>query len=224
MRILVNAGVNHWYPKGSERLRKSICETSPSVETLIYSGFPNDVFVKSNPYNIKASAIFEAAKRIIGGFKESFLWADCSVWAIKDISPIFDIIERDGYYLLSSGYNAAQTCSDKCLDYFGITRDEAEKIPDSSTMVFGFKNGHKIGMEFICEFITASMMGVFEGSREHDNQSQDPRFLFHRQDQSAATCIAHKLGMKLHSFGEHVAYDQDGVTPPESVVMLARGM
>lgn len=224
MRILVNAGVNHWYPKGSERLRKSICETSPSVETLIYSGFPNDVFVKSNPYNIKASAIFEAAKRIIGGFKESFLWADCSVWAIKDISPIFDIIERDGYYLLSSGYNAAQTCSDKCLDYFGITRDEAENIPDSSTMVFGLDLNTKIGEDFFIKFIRASYDGVFNGSREHDNQSQDPRFLFHRQDQSAATCIAHKLGMKLHSFGEHVAYDQDGVTQPESVVMLARGM
>ena len=224
MRILVNAGVNHWYPKGSERLRKSICETSPSVETLIYSGFPNDVFVKSNPYNIKASAIFEASKRTIGGFKESFLWADCSVWAIKDISPIFDIIERDGHYLLSSGYNAAQTCSDKCLDYFGFTRDEAEKIPDSSTMVFGLDLNTKIGEDFFIKFIRASYDGVFNGSREHDNQSQDPRFLFHRQDQSAATCIAHKLGMKLHSFGEHVAYDQDGVTPPESVVMLARGM
>lgn len=220
MRILVNAGVNHWYPKGSERLKRSILETSPSVEPVIYNGFPNGLFVESNPYNIKASALWEVSH------KEGrlILWADCSVWAIKDISPIFDIIERDGYYLLSSGYNAAQTCSDKCLNYFGITRDEAEKIPDSSTMVFGYKQGSEIGDEFFGELICASWDGIFNGSREHDNQSQDPRFLFHRQDQSAATCIAHKLGMKLHSFGQHVAYDQDGVTPPESVVMLARGM
>lgn len=225
MRMLVNAGVNHWYPKGSERLRKSICETSPSVDTVIYGDFPNQLVDKSNPYNIKASALYDVRVNYFTRNNHPvFLWADCSVWAIKDISPIFDIIERDGYYLLSSGYNAAQTCSDKCLDYFGFTRDEAEKIPDSSTMVFGLDLNTKIGEDFFIKFIRASYDGVFNGSREHDNQSQDPRFLFHRQDQSAATCIAHKLGMKLHSFGQHVAYDQDEVTPPESVVMLARGM
>jgi hypothetical protein len=196
-------------------------ETSPSVKTITYLDFPNDKFDNSNPYNIKASALYQAR---LEGFSNVYLWADCSVWAIKNISPIYDIIERDGYYLLSSGYNAAQTCSDKCLDYFKITRDEAEKIPDSSTMVFGFDLNSDVGFKFYINFIFASSNGIFNGSREHDNQSQDPRFLFHRQDQSAATCIAHKLGMKLHSFGQHVAYDQDEVTPPESVVMLARGM
>ncbi len=215
MNTVINGAIGGWYPKGQERLSKSLFEHSPDVRQVLQRRF-NLKELSNNPYNIKADMMAISVN-------ERTLWMDCSCWAIKDIQPIFDIIERDGYYLLSSGYNAAQTCNDKCLDYFGITRDEAEKIPDSSTMVFGYDTNNHIGLKFFYEFCKATDAGIADGSRFHDNQSADPRFLFHRQDQSIATCIAHKLGMKLHSFGEHVAYDEKG-TPNDSVCILARGM
>jgi len=216
MNTVINGAIGGWYPKGQERLSKSLFEHSPNVRQVLQRGF-SEKSLSDNPYNIKADILFHER------FYSEVLWMDCSCWAIKDIQPIFDIIKRDGYYILSSGYNAAQTCNDKCLDYFAITRDEAEKIPDSSTMVFGVDMNQHIGLKFCHEFMDASKNGIADGSRFHDNQSADPRFLFHRQDQSIATCIAYKLGMKLHSFGEHVHYDEHGKAN-DSVCIISRGM
>lgn len=216
MNTVINGAIGGWYPKGQERLSQSLFEHSPDVRQVLQRrfGFKG---LSNNPYNIKADMMRQMKR----GHRT--LWMDCSCWAIKDIKPIFDIIKRDGYYLLSSGYNAAQTCNDKCLDYFDITRDDAEKIPDSSTMVFGYDLLNPIGCKFAELFITASFDEIADGSRFHDNQSVDPRFLFHRQDQSIATCIAYKLGMKLHSFGEHVHYDKHGKAN-DSVCVISRGM
>lgn len=199
---IISAGTGHWYPRGINRLRRSLIHHGFAGEILTWTDFPNDRYDKSCPYTIKAAA-FDSA--IEAGFTH-ILWCDASFWAINYVEPLFDIINHDGYYLLQSGYNAAQSCSDSCLNYFNVSRDEAELIPDSATGAIGINLSNPIAKQFIDDFRKAALDRVFHGSRHHAGQSADPRFLFHRQDQSAATIIAHKLGMKLHSFGEHVDY------------------
>lgn len=217
---IINAALGGWYPHGQQRL----------IHSLIYHGYPYDVltfkswpegfanYSMSCPYNVKA-ACFEYA--LSKGYTH-ITWMDCSVWAIKDITPIHNHINELGYYILSSGYNAAQTCSDKCLYYFNLNRDQAELIPDSSSAVFGVNINNETGKEFIHRFIKAAKDGVFNGSREHDNQSQDPRFLFHRQDQSAVTCIAGLMKLKLEPLGEHVRYYESKM--PEQTILTLRGL
>jgi hypothetical protein len=216
--VIINAGIGGWYPRGSKRLHKSLIYHGWGHDILTFTDWPNNEFDKSNIYNLKAS-VFNYA--IDQGYKK-IIWMDCSAWAIKDPQPILDIINTDGYYFQRSGYNCAQTCNDNSLRYFGITRDRAEKFDDTSTAVFGVHMDNPLGSEFIERWIESCRAGVFNGSRLHDNQSQDPRFLFHRQDQSAASLLIGLMHLKQYNLGELVTYYSPEMS--ESIVVALRGM
>lgn len=224
---IINAGIGSWYPKGSARLKQSLIHHGFHWDIIIWNDWPNNNYDKSCTYNIKAAAFEQAIK---AGYTH-ILWCDSSVWTIKDVTPIFELIESDGHFFMASGFNAAQTCSDKCLDYFGIDRNTAEGIPDSATGIMGINYGNPDAKFFIDEWIQAAKDGAFSGSRLHDNQSKDPRFLFHRQDQSAATCLLYKNGITIKNFFLHltdrpseskVAYYQSEL--PDNIILTLRGM
>ena len=207
-----------WYPVGSHRLKRSLIHHGYAHDLLFFSNWPNNEFDKMCPYNIKASAFAEALKKDY----DIILWADCSVWAVDYPYPVLDIINHDGYYFWRSGYTCAQTCSDKCLDYFGVDRDTAETYQDVCTALFGIHTKNELGAKFINEWLRSAKEGQFKGSRDHDGQSTDPRFLFHRQDQSCASIIANKLGMKIHEEGDHIQYYKK--KQPAHPVFTMRGL
>jgi hypothetical protein len=215
---IVNAAIGSWYPKGQKRLIGSLVYHGFNGEILTWEDWPNDNYDKSCNYNVKAATFEESIKL---GFTH-LLWLDASVWALKDPNPIFDIINEKGYYFWANGYNCAEECSDSCLDYFKVSRDEAEKMLIASTSMFGVNITNPIGKEFIERFIQSAKDKVFHGSRVHDNQSSDPRFLWHRQDQSAASIIANQLGCEIHKPGDLSSYYEPQM--PESVIFTMRGM
>ncbi len=215
---IVNAAMGGWYPRGQKRLKESLIHHGFSGDFLPYLGWANSNYDFNCIYNVKAAAIEEAIK---SGYT-TILWLDCSVWALQNPDNIFDKINDEGVLMLSSGYNAAQTCSDKCLKYFDITRNEAEKIPDVSTGCFGFNYSHPLGKEFVDKWIQSAKDGIFNGSREHDNQSNDKRFLFYRQDQSCASIICGKIGIKLHTYGEYAMYYEPNMN--ENILFALKGM
>lgn len=215
----INVGYGHWYPQGSDRLMQSMNYHGWNWNALVWKNdYPHRGYPTDCVYNIKAAAFEEA---LIRGFSH-VMWLDCSFWAIKDPNPIMDIIDTDGYYLIENGQNCAQECSDKCLQYFGVTRDEAEQMQMCSSGILGINYNNPIGKEFITRWMKAAKDGIFSGSRFHDGQSKDPRFLHHRQDQSAASIILNQLGMKLHKFGDHVSYYSEKMT--DTTIFSIRGM
>lgn len=187
-------------------------------DILTWRDWPNEHFDTNNPYHIKAAAFEQAIKL---GYK-NILWLDCSVWAVKNPHPIFDVLEEEGYYFWRSGYNCAQVCSDACLQYFGVDRDLAEQWPDCSTSMFGVNLEYAPAQEFIERWIQAAKDGAFNGSREHDGQSDDPRFQFHRQDQSCASIILNQLGLAQYAPGVYSAYYQKQL--PDSVIFTMQGL
>lgn len=215
---IINVGIGAWYPKGFERLKRSLIYHGYAGDILTWTDFPNNNYDKSCIYNAKAAAFEEAIKM---GYTH-IMWNDCSAWAIQSIDPIFDIVNEKGYYLLRSGYNCAQTCSDKCLDYFGVDRDTAETYPDSSSCVVGVNIENPEAKQFIERFIQAGKDGVFVGSRLHDNQSEDPRFCWHRQDQSAVSMISNMMGLQLNNLNELVSYYSPQM--PGSTILALRGL
>jgi hypothetical protein len=218
--VIINACIGGgWYPKGSERLARSLNNHGWAGEIRQWiDQWPNDLFPVDSHYNIKASAFFQAMSE---GYTH-ILWADCSVWALADPMPIFDIIDEKGYFMWGSGYNCAQTCNDYALNFFKLTRDEAEKIPDCSSGIMGFNVQSEIGFQFLMAFFEACKMGVFHGSRFHDNQSSDPRFLFHRQDQSAASLIAGNMGLQLMDHNSLLGFYRKPL--PKSWIFTLRGI
>lgn len=208
-----------WYQQGAKRLERS----------LVYHGFNGDFisldysehkdYDETCPYTLKAIALERAINK---GYKR-IMWLDCSVWAINDPNPIFDVITHEGWYFWKSGYNCAQSCSDKCLEYFKASRDEAEKMIECSTSMFGLNMDNPKSIEFAKRFIQSSKDGAFHGSRLHDNQSEDKRFLFHRQDQSAASIILNQLEMTIHEPNIYSCY-YDAKNMNESIIFTMRGM
>lgn len=215
---ILNVALGGWYPRGQQRLQRSLSYHGFGGDFVAWEKFPNANFDLHCAYNVKPSAFEEVLKR---GYKK-LLWLDCSVWALKNPDEIFNRINDEGVLMLTSGYNAAQTCSDACLKYFGVTRDEAEKMPDASTNCFGVNYDHPVGKEFLDRWIQSAKDGAFAGSRDHDNQSKDKRFLFHRQDQSCASIICGQMGIKMHNYGEYAMYYQPVMD--EKIIFTLKGM
>lgn len=219
-KCVLNAYVGEsWYHKGQARLLASLQLHAPDVDHLMYSaGWPLPGYDSTCHYNIKACALEDAIAR---GYRQ-ILWADCSAWAVQPLDPIWNLSDERGHYFWTSGYNCAQTCSDLCLEYFGVDRDTAETYADVGTGLIVLNLDNPVTFEFARRWIRAAKDGVFHGSRLHADQSQDPRFLFHRQDQSAASILANLLGMEIDMPGIYVTIQTDNAG--KDVVFKLRGM
>ena len=200
---IISCGVGGWYPRGVDRLSQSLIEHKWKGASIFFRSLPVGCPPhEQDPYAFKIHAINQAIQK---GYKK-ILWLDASVWAIQDPEPFFRYIRKHGYYFFKTGYNCAQSCNDKILEYVGKTRDEAEQMTEAATGCIGLDLDKKISKAFFRNWIQFMKDGAFHGSRLHDNQSKDPRFLFHRQDQSAASLIINHLGMKINDPGDWVAY------------------
>ncbi len=212
-RAIVNAHNDKgWYAKGQERLRESL---NGHDETLcFYPNFPNNLFKKSNGYNIKPSALYEAAKT-----HSQLLWLDCSCWVIKDLQPIWDMVDRQGYYFMNSGFNCSNYCNDKSLKYFGLTRDEAQEIDMISSGCFALDLDNPKGKNIYDKLLQSAVDNIFDNG----TGSSDPRYIAHRHDQSALSIILHKLGCSIEN-PDLAQYSFINETPTDSTCILMQGM
>lgn len=229
---IINGAVGSWYPQGQKRLMNSLVYYGYAGQVLRIVFEPKDIPVMDGiydpvcPYTIKAHLLKRAMEM---GYRQ-ILWLDCSIWAIQNPNPFFDVIKERGAYLMTSGYNARQTTSDKCADIFGYTRTELEAIPELWSCIFGFDLDNPIAERIALDFIEAAKQGAFHGSRLHDNQSADPQFLFHRQDQSALTLAwaknDHQREIVLHQPNKHlIQQTQQAITGiTNETYFLMRGL
>lgn len=191
MRCIINVAIGGRYPKEQQQLGNSLKKYFDG-EFLHWSEFPNDNYNKENNYNVKASAFEEAIKM---GYTQ-ILWLDSPVVALKPVEPIFESIKENGYLTIKNDeYRCSMSCSDASLAYFNVTRDEAENFQEHASGVIGVDVTHPKGRQLIELFIQGCKDGACDGSREHDGQSSDPRFRFHRQDQSVLSLAANTLGL-----------------------------
>lgn len=218
---IINVAIGAGYENLQIKQKQWLDYVGYTGDVLYWTTYPDPNFDNGCVYNIKASAIEQA---ISLGY-EQVMWLDASFYSIRHPMPIIEIIKSEGHYFINNGYNAAQECNDRCLDYFSITRDEAESIQMLSSGILGLDLTQDKPMEFARQFIRAAKNGVFYGSRRHDGQSQDARFLHHRQDQSAASCIAYKLDMKVRKLGEQIMYNDinNPDDKPEGIIFKIQG-
>lgn len=212
------------YAKAQYRLSESL-KNRTDAEVLLYQS-ERQVEAPShsqNPYAFKIYAIEEAIRQ---GY-EQILWLDSSCYAIKDIQPVFDIIDQEGYFMEYSGHEAGKWTNDRTLEYFGITRDEAFEIPMFSAGFTGldFRNHNTI--EFFNRWKQAMLDGMFKGEWTNKNktESEDPRVEGHRHDLCVGSIIAYQLGMKHHSGENLFQYAKPTDTPEsESIVFYLQGI
>jgi hypothetical protein len=104
-----------------------------------------------------------------------------------------------GVYLQADGWKCGQWANDKCLQYFGVTREESMTIQNCYACILAFDFRHPITPVFFNYWKAACQAGMFYGKGKNTlkTESEDARCLGHRYDQTCAELIAHKLGIPL---------------------------
>jgi hypothetical protein len=218
---IINAGIGDWYKTGTKRLRRSLNEIGFPGDILSWEDQlpPNSPPHNEVPYYFKIAAFEWALYRQY----THVLWCDSSFWAVSDPMPIFDIMNEQGYYMFSSGYSLGQTANDKCLEYLEYNRDDLMAFPEWATGCVGINFENPTGRALYRLWKEYMDAGLSVGSRLHDNQSQDPRFKFHRQDQTCWSLACYKLDARNERGLDHVAYYGTGHNP-QQLIFYIRGI
>jgi len=150
---------------------------------------------RESPYGFKVYAVEYARKR---GY-DVVIWLDSPNRLIRPIDEWLPEIEKVGVYLQRDGWQCGQWANDKCLYYFGVTRDEAMKFPNTYACILAFDFRHPITPIFFAHWKTACEKGMFygKGKNTEKTESQDERCLGHRYDQTCAELIARQLHIPL---------------------------
>jgi hypothetical protein len=147
-------------------------------------------------YAFKAYALRSAQAK---GFK-ALLWCDACILPIKPLEPLWRKIEEDGYWMSDNGYVNTQWTCEAAYPLLGVTKEENDQIHHIVATTFGISMDHPIGREFLSEYYRLANNGSFCGPWVGGVGVQ------HRHDQTAASVIAHRLGMKLTQPPAWVAY------------------
>lgn len=210
-RCVVNLST-HQFWSGQQRLKTAMISQTPDFIHFTSESQVGSPTHTDNPYAFKIYAIERA--RALG--YDQILWVDSSVYPVKDITPVFDWLTEKGIFLEEAGHYAGQWANQNALNYFGVTKDEAMKMPMFSAGYCGFDFRNPISQEFFAEWKEAMLNGIFKGLWEDS-----------RHDMTAGSIIANKQGLlPLYSKGgTFFAYIGEGFgTPKETVVCHLQGM
>lgn len=133
-----------------------------------------------NPYAFKVAAIQKALE---AGY-EQILWLDCSVYAVGNLEPVFEMIEQNGMVFQDAGHMLGNWCNDETLDYFEVSREEAMNIRMIGNAGFlGIDHTNSDAMEFFRQWKQSMEDGMFKGSWDD-----------HRHDMSCSSAILYDMG------------------------------
>lgn len=220
---VVNFAKGSWHPLGQKRIRESFIQNGYEGSFQFYTdekelGCPTHQQI---PYAFKAYALKKAFDK---GY-DIVLWVDASITLLQPFSKVLDHIVKHKYMLLLNGWTSGEWCSDAALSPLGITREESFTYPHIMACVMGFDAHDKTNIRFLNEYLARANDGItFKGAWKNDKQqvSKDPRVLGHRHDQTAASIIAWRLGMK--HFAEYLlSYDPQLKQHKETILFLNRG-
>lgn len=204
-RCIVNVSTQK-YRRGQNRLHHSLQDKTDATVLL----FDSEEAVGATPhaemnYSFKPMAMLKAYQQ---GYRQ-ILWLDASMVAIKNLEPIFQIIERDGYFFQDSGWPNSRWTNANAFAYFGTNEG-----PMLSSGVLGLDLDSEIGYRFFDHWTQAMREGVFNGS-----------WVDSRHDQSCASLIAFKMGLKLQPGNTFFVYgDEKEPTISEQTVLIAHGI
>lgn len=178
-----------------------------------------------NPYAFKIYAIQRVREE--HGY-DQILWLDASVYAVKPVDEIFDRIQKLGLFMEEAGHYAGTWCSDRTLEYFGITRDQAMIMPMYSAGFSGFDFRNPKAQEFFAEWKESMLNGQFKGGWNNPGpsfpESKDQRCQGHRHDMTCGSIIANKHGLVKEGYynsgGKYFAYIGPGYQPPGPDVLF----
>lgn len=161
------------------------------------------------PYAFKAYSLRDAIKANY----TKILWCDACI-VPRNLGPLWDLISKQGYWFSKNGYQNFEWTAQSAYPALGVTPEENKQIPHVVATAFGIDATHPKGKEFAEEYFRLANNGAFCGPWTGGIGVQ------HRHDQTAASVIAHRLGMQLTDPPKWFAY-KGGET--EDTCLIADG-
>lgn len=191
--IVTLATKNSRYVDGLARLSNSLRDNASGIDFL---GFVHEHSVGAplHTENNYAFKVYAIQKAIDAGYTQ-ILWLDCSVWAVAPVQPIFDIIEKQGYWTEGAGCWLGNWCDEKSLEWFNLRREQALRIPMCQSGFMGFNLQDPTGRSIFDRLGYAADCGIFNGSWAN-----------HRHDQSCLSAILYNYQATFNHNPEYVQY------------------
>lgn len=198
------------------------------------------------PYAFKAYALEEAADR---GYS-TLVWADACMLPVQSMEPLFERIERDGYWFSRNGWTNYEWTADSAypdlfpesMAEYGIdrVREVNRNIPHVVATCFGLSMASPQARAFLKEYVrlardTDAFKGPWvncgAGCNKHAMHYTNPRYGIcgpadvrgHRHDQTAASVLAWRAGFQLTDPPEIFAYGKQGEPFDPKTIMIADG-
>ena len=205
--VVTFASRNGNYINGMARLAESLRDRFHGA----FLSFTDEASIGSPTHaeNNYAFKIYALQNAIDAGYTK-LLWLDCSVFAVNHIQPIFDLIDKDGYFIQDSGWTCDQWTNKKTLKYFNT---DGKGMTMFSSGVTGINIDSPIGKEFFNKWKQSMLDGMFNGSWKD-----------FRHDQSNGSIIANQMGLKIHSCNDYYSYKCEHVPPTDKTIFLLEGM
>jgi hypothetical protein len=214
MKRAVVSFANNQYLSKLERLKESL-KGKTDADIITFTEY-EQIGCKPHseiPYQFKPYAIQAAINM---GY-DSILWCDSPIVAIKDVSPVFEYIEKHGYVFFNNvGHPLGKWSHDKALSYYGKTREEAMNIKQTMQCCFGLNMNDDNAKRFFDEYIGVSenlYPGLWGNSRH---------------DQMVASFVIDKMGLeileghKTFFIYEHFKQVQEFQPIAESVCLVSK--
>lgn len=208
-RAIINVAVEQGFYLPLQQSVLAACREFGGDADLFFGGYPEGCpSHKTHQYAFKVWAMDLAVQ---GGFRQ-IMWIDCRCRPVASLEPVWDVIERDGFYV-SSEYDAklGDWCSDEALKLFGIDRGTARCIPLVRGGVFGVDVSSAIGGQVWQGYKALCEAGAFNGAHQNipgavvthwgggkwkGHVSDDPAVGGHRHDETALAYTLWSLGLK----------------------------
>jgi len=197
-RCIVSLGTSGWFVRGVDRLEASLCQVGWAGAFMGW----RDAYPPGSPTQEQVDHGFKAwcVHAALGAGHEAVMWCDASVWAVHDPAPIFEHAERTGFYIVYNGFWVGQYSSDRSLEIFGVTREEAFQIRDIAAGFICMDLRQEAPRHFLAEWLRYTTLAggaAYNGPDSNDGSiSSDPRVKGHRHDQTVASLILHRMGYR----------------------------
>lgn len=184
-RAIVTAGTGDFYCKNLDRLLGSFAPScnvykktkdgywhtpkfnTKTVDLLCwYDCLPEGSRAhEESPYGFKVFAFKSAIEK---GYT-SVLWIDSAAYAVKeDISPIFEKIEKEGYYAMSHIDPLERFVGDSLLRFYNVKRSELIGLNLPSGSCYGFDKKSSIGSMIFANMELTEVNGLFDNEIGED--------------------------------------------------------
>lgn len=209
-RCIVNVATGDFYCKMQKRLMESLANSCDAHLSMGDNRIINQYFTTSygidlllwidclpagsrphseSPYGFKVHAVKAAYEM---GYT-SILWLDSPAYAVKeDISPIFDKIEKEGYYAMSHIDPLERFVGDRLLQFYNIKRKDLVGLNLPSGSCYGFDMKSGIGSMISANMELTEVNGLFQ------NEVGDS--FVHRHDESVLAIYLKAKGFPVFTF------------------------